>query len=195
MKRLIVSFSLSFLFLFSYSQTLTDVARSKELTWYGVDFTQAKFIGYDKTDVDNCSFNNWDYTELNNLESDMIRGAYGKKQLYVETSTAKGRNDTINCNSLFIDNTYTIKIEKIKQVIDEYKITGNGYGVLLIVETIEKTHNNIFVWVIYIDNNTGKVINSRRYIGGEYGRKGNNYSKEGIKLVIKLSGKDLKKYK
>jgi hypothetical protein len=195
MKKFILLFFISLVFFISYSQSLTDVARSKELTWYGVDFTQARISGYNKTESAKCSFKDWSFTTLSALDSVMIKGAYGKKILNVETSITAQRNQAVNCDSVYLDKTYTVTIDKMNQVISEYNLKGSGYGVLLLVETIEQAHDNLFVWVIYVDNHSGRIINSRRYLSGGYGKPGNNFSISGIKYIIKLSGKDLKHYK
>lgn len=189
---------ISFLVNASFGQTLTDVARSKELTWYGIDFTQSRFIGFKTTELNNTNLQDWGYTLLTESEVNMIRSSFGKKFLEIETSTAQTRNSALDCKELTVDFTYGIDIEKIKKAISEYKINGTGYGVIFIVESVEKVSNSIFIWVVYINNSTGQIISARRYTGcglARDNRRGAYYGNKGIKLVFKLSGKDLKKYK
>jgi hypothetical protein len=91
--------------------------------------------------------------------------------------------------------TYSLDYDDISDVVKNYNFNGVGYGMLLIVESFEKIDNSVFIWVVYIQNSNGQIVSARRYIGGDYGGKGDKCSKEGIKLVIKLSGKDLRNYK
>ncbi len=197
MKNIIYTIALFLIFFLesSFTQNLTDIARSKEITWYGVDFTQSRFIGFELGELNKFSISSWSYTTLTDYDKNLIRRSFGKKTLYDETTTAQNRNSILDCKSLSIKNTYEINIDIIKKVVADYNIKGDGYGVLFIVESIEKIQNSIFIWVVYIDKSSGQVISSRRYIGGGYGGSWKNYSKGGVELVIKLSGKDLKLYK
>lgn len=181
-----------------FSQTLTDVARSKEITWYGVDFSLSRFIGFKTEQLNNIDLQSWSYTTYNETDEYMIRSSFGKRILYWKTTTAQNRNSPLDCKTLSINYTYGIDIDKIKKAISEYNISGTGYGVIFIVESVEKVSNSIFIWVVYFNNENGQIISSRRYTGcgwAKDNRRGAYYGNRGIKLVFKLSGKDLKKYK
>jgi hypothetical protein len=180
------------------SQTLTDVARNKELTWYGVDFTQCRFIGFNSEQISSINLNVWGYTTLTEKEENLIKKSFGKKTLSIETSTALDRNSTLDCKTLVSDHTYGIDIEKIQNVVSNYKIMGVGYGVIFIVESVEIVSNSIFIWVVYVNNQTGQIVSSRRYTGCGWSRdhrRGEYYGDKGIKLVLELCGQDLKQYK
>jgi len=180
-----------------FTQVLTDVARCKELTWYGIDFTQARFIGFSREELKSYNLKDCSYSNLSEDDKSLIRKSYGKKSLKVETLLSQFRNDSTNCIDLASDKVYNLNFEKIVKIVDEYKIEGLGYGVLGVVESVEKVTNSIFIWIVYLDNSTGKIISSKRYTGCGWAmnnRLGDFYSIKGIKLIIKLSGKDLQRY-
>ncbi len=209
-KTVIVLLAVLIIFESAWAQSLTDVARSKELTWYGVDFSIARFIGFSNNELSDKIPRSWYYSfsdnenmarptssqfpmqEFSGGNINMIKHYYGKKKLFKETANSVLRNDSVQCKLRITNIAYFLDIEKIKKVVEEYKIDGNGFGVLLIAESIEKVSKNIFIWVVYINNSTGKIISSKRYVGTD----SSLYSlSKGIKSIIKLSGLDLKNYK
>ena len=50
-STLLISFPFIWSVAFLNAQTLTDVARSKELTWYGIDFSQARFLNFSSSQM------------------------------------------------------------------------------------------------------------------------------------------------
>ncbi len=211
-KSLIICVVLTILGCKINAQSLTDVARSKELTWYGVDFTLVKFIGFSQAELFEKIPSGWTYTTFpdnaniqpaqlqeqyppvpqSNLSSNTIRRYYGKKKLYDDGTETSKRNDSVLCRSRIVNNAYFLNIEGIRNVVREYKFKGSGYGVLLIVESIEKVSKGAFIWVVYINNSNGEIISSKRYNGFF---KSVLFLNKAIKTIIKLSGKDLKNYK
>lgn len=192
--------------------SLTDVARSKELTWHGVDFTLVRFIGFLNAELYEKIPPEWTYTVFSNnanfqpahfqeqyppvpqntLNPNTIRRYYGKRKLYDDIAITSKRNDSVFCRSRIANNAYFLNVGRIKDVVREYKFNGTGYGVLLIVESIEKVSKGVFIWVVYINNSNGEIISSKRYNGFF---KSIVFLNKAIKKIIKLSGMDLKNYK
>jgi hypothetical protein len=57
----------------SYTQNLTEIAREKELIWYGVDFTISRFIGFDIDELIECPILEWSFTINNGNDKKLVR--------------------------------------------------------------------------------------------------------------------------
>ena len=167
---------------FLNAQTLTDVARSKELTWYGIDFTQVRFLNFKTIQTVG------DETEE---EKNFVKIKYKKKHLETNFIVSKKRNSEIDYSKLTSNGAYEIDAEIVKKIISEYDIEGTGYGMLLVAESFENTRSKGFIWIVYFNQTDKKIISIARYTG--YFKRGG--WKEAITNVIKVSGKDLRKYK
>ena len=202
--------------LYSFStnaQSLTDVARCKTITWLGVNFSLATFIGFSNNELFEKIPDEWTFTFCNNNHinfsspnplqqkdfltysndnPNFIKRAFRKKQLIISTSETAMRNSLINCKQQISSVVYFLDIDKIKKVVSEYNLDKNGFGVLFIVESIEKVSNGIFIWVVYINTNNKEIISTKRY-NGDF--KNFLFLKKSIRSIIKLSGLDLRHYK
>lgn len=202
----------------SFGQSLTDVANSNELTWYGIDFTKARFVGFSNAEmvkeIADSLTSTWSGNHLIGKEEKLLKKQFGKESIHISTATVEKRNAAIDFSKEMVDHSYSLDHEDINKVVSEYKFSGKGYGVLLIVETFEMQNEKVFVWATYVNNATGQLISSRRYSGIVSGVaasisitrrqsiKGNNkgnesvsYWKRGIDWMLEQSAKDLKEYK
>ena len=93
--------------------------------------------------------------------------------------------------------------EALQEIVADYDLKGTGYGVLIIIEALEKRNNRMYAWAAFLDKANNKVIASRRYIA-EFDKLGklNMGQFEGLKTRwmnvirknIKESGRTLKGY-
>ncbi len=67
----------------SSAQSLTDAARSSDLTWYGVDFTHAKFTGFGSSlsvyGLKDSLISAWSFSNVSEESNGMLRRQFGKK--------------------------------------------------------------------------------------------------------------------
>ncbi len=172
----------------AYSQTLTDVAHSEELTWYGIDFSEARFINYDRyftTSTLRRSLSDWSFNPLTSSARKYIADKYRKISLTVDLSSSERRNDRTDFSKRIVTESYDLNAADIKEIVADYKTSGTGYGVLFIVEGFDDKSEIAFVWVTYINNSDKTIISTKRYVCSN--------DTKGIKYVIKLSGNFLKK--
>jgi hypothetical protein len=175
-------------------QTIMDVSRSNSITWYGIDFSAARFIKFENvTSPENVRENlipNWfRFTARTNFSS-----KYHIPRVNIDTSTCIYHNSQIDPKTLFSNSYYEINNETIEKIINSYKTNGDGYGFLYIVESIEKSTEKVYVYVCYFNEKDHKIISMRRYIGKASGFGVENHFTNGINEIITNSSKDFKKY-
>lgn len=190
-------FTFGFSFLFSVSigaQTIMDVARSKSITWYGIDFSKAKFIGFEKSItpdmLKDVLINNW---------SDAIAKTdfslkYHIKKVIIDLTTVKKHNGGINKQNLLTNSYYELSTESIQKIISEYETSGSGYGFVYIVESFEKSTEKVYIYVCYFKESDKSIISMRRYIGKAIGIGVENHYEGAINDVIRYSSKDFKRF-
>lgn len=176
------------------SQTIMDVARSKSITWYGIDFSVAKFIKFEdkisSNEIKNTLINNW----LASTAKTDFSHKYRIRDVIINTSTCARRNSEIDPMKIFSSTFYEINTEKIENIVKQYETSGTGYGFLFIVESFERSTDKVYIYVCYFNEMNKKIISLRRYIGEGFGIGIENHFANGIDNVITSSSKDFKKY-
>lgn len=183
-----------------FSQTLADVAKSEKLTWLGIDFSEARFINFGSEltpgALQTTYIPEWSRPNINENNSKNIRKAYRKDELIINNITANERNAKTNYTGRIVTEGYDLNINKIREIINEYKLPTLGYSVLLVVEGFDKKVNNGYIWVVFINNADSKIIAARRFICdtkpfGDFDNRWNS----AIDRAIFLSGKYLRPQK
>jgi len=186
--------SLTFLSVSISAQTIMDVARSKSITWYGIDFSKAKFIGFEKIitpDIlENVLIKKW----ADAIAQTDFSLKYHVKNVKLDLISAQKHNDGIDKQNLLTNSFYEISPETIQKIISDYETSGNGYGFVYIVESFEKSTEKVYIYVCYFKEMDKKIISMRRYIGKAAGIGVENHYEEAINDVIKFSSKDFKRF-
>ncbi len=190
-------FSLVFLAILSSglsAQTVMDVARSKSITWYGIDFSKARFIGFESYITPEMLkdelIKNWaDHTAQTNFSS-----KYSIDNVAVETSTADEHNADIDKTKLLTNAYYELNTATITDLVSGYKTSGTGFGFVFIVESFEKSTEKVFIYVCYFKESDRGIISMRRYTGKAFGIGLENHYEGAIKDVIQYSSKDFKRF-
>ena len=116
------------------AQTLNDVAHSKEITWYGIDFSCARFQNFDdkfKTEfLKDSLLNFWSMNPLYSGDKNFIRLRYDKDQIGINVRNSRKRNREINYDNLFTNLTNEIDADTVREIVSEYDLKGTGFGVL-----------------------------------------------------------------
>lgn len=173
---------------YSKSQTLTDVAHSEELTWYGIDYSEARFVNYDMyftASTIRRNLSDWSLNPLTNSYRNYIIEKYNKRRITIDLSSSERRNDMTDFRTRIVSETYDLNTDDIKTIVADYDISGIGYGVLLIIEGFDNKSELAYIWVTFINKPDKAIISSKRYVCSN--------SIKGIKQAIKLSGNFLKK--
>lgn len=134
-----------------------------KITFLGLDFTQAKFIGQD-------GFNDPEKIKTYYLQlwNEMLETEYDKynikEQLRAENYTTSvddmiALNDGYDVKSNILNGTYNISEKDVEKAVKKYKLSSKeGIGVVYVVESFSKTDERAYVWVTFINMKNNKVL-------------------------------------
>src|ERR1700712_5062326 len=128
---------LMFFSIISNAQTFKDVARSNEITWYGIDFSHSKFSGFDDPDFEKNMpelIKKGSFAPLTAKQMKFMIDRIDKDVIINKTDSAEKRNDRIKSMELLTDKMYSIDRDSLSPIVESYKFHGKGYGILLIAE-------------------------------------------------------------
>ncbi len=154
-----------FVCLRSSAQTITDVARSSQLIWYGIDFSNAKFSGFDESEFKNkipTLIKKASFAPLSNGRIKWLKKRFEKDEVIDSTDLTQNRNSKVLPVQNQTEGVFYLELENVKRVVEDYHIHGKGYGLLLIAEFFDQKREFVQLWAAFINNETGKVITARR---------------------------------
>lgn len=170
MKKMLVCLCLLFAMV-ANAQGKTNLKDIKELTFFGVDFSQAKVIGADETVA---QFKDA-FTGINNLflrepKKYNTEKAFNAK---VTTDLTPSLNviDGITKGNLYTQNeNYAVSDEQIAASIAKLNVgEAKGVGAIIVTGLINKGKNNETLHVVLFDIETRDVIFSKTYTEGGRG--------------------------
>lgn len=169
-------------------------AGNTKLTFLGVDFTHAKYVGAagftDPSAIKNQHIKSWNSLLVLEPKKFSLQGAFKIKD---------DRNYETNINDLTRINT-AVEVEPniteeqhllteadIKKIVSTYKLApSDGVGIAYIAENLDKNKEEFTVWVTFIDLAARKVLYTERLVGKPGGFGFRNYWAGGIYKVNKL---------
>lgn len=189
---LMVTFNLS------YSQVNTkDVFTSKELVWYGLDFSNARFIGKFNHDFSSRPVSEYElinkyipaWNSLVIMEPDNfdLKSAFRKKTVYNDLKPVSRKNEAIKEEGIITLNSYSITKDRISQIVSSYAEGDKqeGLGLTCIVESFDKANGQGNFWIVFFDIKTRQVLFSERCSGAPVGFGIRNYWAGALKHVLK----------
>lgn len=191
-----------FIFLFAAFSLLTtnlltaQVRNSdSEITWYGLDFTEAKLIGSegfsDPEAIQSSFFKKWNNLLIMEKEKYDIKKFFDKEKVNYDVDLAIERNNTVDPETLVIDKSHKVDRSTVENIVQQYKSADkNGLGLLFVIESFNKTESKGYMWVTSFDIKTGQVIKSVRMEGKSGGFGLRNYWAKSIFNVMKSSKKN-----
>lgn len=156
----------------SQAQSLKEVENAETLTWYGIDFTQARFQNFgaymnDATVKKNLPL--WTMTPFGGDDLSRFKKKYSKKELLIENKQAATRNTGVNYDNHLSSDPHELDTEKIKAIVAEYDIQGNGYGLLFIVESFQNIGKKGSIWYAYINKADKSIIAAEKVTTETFG--------------------------
>ncbi len=194
MKRQTILLALAFISIFSFSQTTKDIFKADMYTFYGVDFSEAKFIGRNGFNniekIQNIYIPFWNRLFIDEARKYNLKKIYRVPFVKVDVDSAIQRAKRLNLyKKLSEDNNYMINKDIVKKVVATYKFpNNNGIGILYVVESFNFNMQEAVIWVAFFDIKTGKLLLTQRIRGGVYGLNFRNWWARGIYNVMKKSG-------
>jgi hypothetical protein len=171
----------------AFAQTRADIFnKAVNITWLGMDFTQAKFIGSEaayKNEVINAEFVEkyipaWaglfltepkTYNPAKAVHRDSVSFAYGVTEA-VNSKIAKNFFDE---NPSHFN---TLKEADISKLVSNYDFQGHkGIGMMFFVDGLSKARREAGVWVTFVNMNDKTVLLTVYRSGGSRGFGFRNY--------------------
>lgn len=150
----------------------------EDMVWYGLDFSNAKFVGQFTNIGDNSGGSGyelrdkhipaWNNLILNEPNKFNIRKSFRKSNVFNQLEVVNARNSKIDADKAVSFNTYKWENEKaiIEKTISEY--TGGekkeGLGVVFIIESFDKMANLATIHVTLFDIATKKVMVTEKFV-------------------------------
>jgi len=186
--------------LLTYSQQ--SAIKSKTLTWFGLDYSNANFIGSsefsDSYTLQNTLFEQWNSVIIKEHEKYNFMKFYQKDNVNYYTELITKRNQNANIERA-ISNEYANSMhltkDTIQTIIDSYKIPDgmNGLGLVYIVESYNKFSNIGFYYVVFFNVANREVVYTERFDGKAKGVGVRNHWANTVIYVLKKSSEKYKK--
>jgi hypothetical protein len=192
MKKYVLLAAALFSFVSSQAQTLKEFfSNGTELTYLGVDFTQARVIGESVTDANDIR--DRFFTGINNVvlgepKKYDIAGAF-HTQVVSDLSSVSKRNGAINTASIKSEKTTDfdrLQPADIDKLVKGFDFGGKkGVGLLFVMDGMSKTEKAAHVYVTLVDMGSRKVLLAEKMRGKAQGFGFRNYWAYTIYQVLK----------
>lgn len=171
-----------------------------DITWLGLDFTQAKFIGSatqfkDAGEISNAEFRDKYITGWNNLfineqkKYDVAKVVHRTEVKYAIDVTEKA-NSGIK-RDFFSNNPSdynSLDEQKVADLVKKYDFQGKkGIGLIIFVEGMSKGKDQASAWAAYVNMDNRSVIMSKHVTGKSGGFGFKNYWAKAFYNIMKDS--------
>lgn len=156
-------------------------ASQDEIVWFGLDYTQVRFIGghsafSDLQNIQEHYFRSWN--ELIMMESDKydLKAAFGVRKVTYEMEYAITQSMQRDMGNIRQLDSYNIDEDIVADVVWKYTDTSDGRtGALFVMETLNKIEEESTMWLAVFNISTGEIYHLRRYAGKPGGFGFRNY--------------------
>ncbi|MCF2447481.1 hypothetical protein L0657_26235 [Dyadobacter sp. CY345] len=167
----------------SAQNTLSDLYSGKaKLTFLGLDFTQAKYIGRigftDPAAIKNQHMVSWNNLIEYEPKKFSLQEAFRLKpeQYQSKVTDMIKLNESADVKDNIIEEPYTITEDQVKKSVAKYSLTEkDGIGLVYVVESLNKNAEKMCAWVTFIDLKTKKVLYTEKLEGAAAGFGFRNY--------------------
>lgn len=171
-KQFVIILALICCSLFTNAQSLKAMAESETMTWYGIDFTVARFQNFgaylsDKTVK--TGLPRWSMHPFGADDLATFKKKYKKEKITVADAQAATRNKEQDYTGHMTTSEYELNMDSLKNVIAAYEMKGTGYGLLFIVESFEYTKKKTNIWAVYINEADKTVIDAKKVTKETFG--------------------------
>jgi hypothetical protein len=177
------------------AQNVSDVFTLKTMTWFGLDFSNARLIGSqafpNPPDIRDNYMKSWNNLIFDEREKYDIRKIFKKSDVHFDLKLVADLNKAIDPAKLVTDDDCIISKEHVQQIVKGYN-TGDakGIGLVLIVESLNKNRDKGYMWVTFFDLATKDVLVAEK-LEGEAGGAGfrNYWAKALFNILIRVNMK------
>src|SRR5688572_30218992 len=171
LKLLILSLALTAVTGITKAQlTPSLVFAGNDLIWYGLDFTEARFIGkFDQgfnqnqvsaQEIVSKYIPAWNRLVIEEPRNFDIKSAFRKNNIYYDTKPVDSLNSKINPEGILTYNSYVLMKDKLPSMIKAYPEGDKKTGVALvfIVESFDKSYRKGNYWIVFFDIQSRKIL-------------------------------------
>ncbi|MFO7370839.1 MAG: hypothetical protein R6X09_11275 [Bacteroidales bacterium] len=192
MKTKVFFSVLALVFLMTGSTLAQDKAKAKSekaVTWYGVDFTVAKFtlVTEDPSVIVNQYLKSINQLILMEPTKFDIKKWFNKTEVAMDLDQVNERNGKIDPASLVITDDHKITLDDVKGVIAKYDTKGkSGLGLIFVAENLNKISQTGSYYVVFFDQETKEIVDARQYVVKAVGIGFRNYWAGSIYNIMKI---------
>lgn len=160
------------------------------LTWYGLDYTQVKFIGYqehfnDLYKIQNHYFSEWNHLILSEASKYDVAGAFGVSEVKHEIEHAINRSRERDMSDIIQQGSWEIGKSELAQVVKAYINPGEDkIGAIFVMESLNKLDELSTLWLVVFNVSGGDILHVKRYMGKPGGFGFRNYWARGYYNVL-----------
>jgi len=166
---------------------------STPVTWLGLDFTHAKFIG-DRDKYGSLSdvrylLKSWNDLMENEKDKYDVGKPLKKPKVDYRLDVTRDHNDELDVTEMLTSDQSIynhVRADDVLAIVKNYDFKGlSGIGVMFIVESFSKTSQKGSVWVTFIALDTKEVLFTERMEGPPGGSGVRNYWAGAIVDILK----------
>lgn len=177
-------------------QTPAKVFSGSDLVWYGLDFTEARFIGkfeqgFDEnrvsgSDLINKYIPSWNKLVLEEPQNFDLKNSFRKTNIYYDIKPVESLNAKINSEGILTYNSYMLMKDKLPGMVKAYPEgeKKEGLGLVFIVESFDKSYRKGNFWIVFFDIQSRKILFSDYCSGTPAGFGLRNYWAGSVKRVL-----------
>ena len=143
-----------------------------KMVFLGYDFSGARFIGpegfTDPNAIQNKYLAAWNALLVTEADKYSLQEPFKLTDQHYETNTDYLTKNNYNTNVLknTISGSYTMSEDQVKALVEKHQFAKeDAVGLTYAVESLNKLQEMAYVWVTFIDLNTGKVLYTEKLVG------------------------------
>jgi len=193
---------------YSWSQTASDIfkATDYEYVYYGIDYSNAKFIGdfsqfadageTSLSSIKDKYFEGWNSVIENEKEKYQLAEALRKEQIRYDLDFAAKVNAETDIEEMEASASNEMTLEDVKGIVNGYSLPDeSGVGIIFITEYLNKNKENAGIHFVVFNISTKEVLLHNRYVKAAGGFGLRNYWIKPFYYVTEAVAKDFKKWK
>jgi hypothetical protein len=172
-----------------HAQDKAAAKAEKSITWYGIDFTMAKFtlVAEDPSVIVNQYLKSLNQLIQMEPEKFDIKKWFNKSEVKFDLDQVNEKNAKISTDKLVISDESTITLDDVKKVIAGYNTKGNpGLGLIFVAENLHKVKQTGSYYVVFFNQETKEIVDAQRFEAKAVGIGFRNYWAGSVFNIMKI---------
>lgn len=151
--------------------TKESIYSEKSITYFGLDLSLMNLLSYSKLGKDQEYLSSLEeLVKMNNntMSESKVKSWFDKKEVKIDESFTSTEFKKYLAPKWIVNQTTSIDPEKIKEHLKNYKTTGTGLGLVIIVELFNETTRNGNMFFVWFDVATKDIVYYKRSYGVQH---------------------------